>query len=181
MGLHGSAWVCMQCIAPHSDACGTRTRNPRIDGPALFHRAHAPEGTVVPESGWPESNRRPRRPERRALPACATARKSSGGRCRTPASWFRARCAPGYTTPEGCVPGGSNSDPRGKGPPGYRRDARGGSPARSNERRRLSTGHRVDAEGGVRHQRVEVIGGGRTPARVRTERIELSWTRSAGF
>ncbi len=26
------------------------------------------------QSGWPDSNRRPRRPERRALPACATPR-----------------------------------------------------------------------------------------------------------
>ena len=35
-----------------------------------------------------------------------------------PAFWSRARCAASYTTSEWCVPGGSNSDQRGIGPPG---------------------------------------------------------------
>ena len=45
------------------------------------NRARAPGWTFLPESGWPESNRWPRRPERRALPGCATTRcDSSRGR-----------------------------------------------------------------------------------------------------
>jgi hypothetical protein len=63
-----------QCGRTASDAYGTRTRTSRMDGPALFHRAHAPGGTYVFAAGWLDSNRRPRRPERRSLPGCATAR-----------------------------------------------------------------------------------------------------------
>ena len=119
-----------------SDVYGTRTRTSRIDDPALFHRAHAPGGVVAPESGWPESNpagSAPRTP--RASQPAPQPVESSGGRGRSPASWLRARCAAGYTTPEWCVPGGSNSDPRGKSPLGFqlpqRRWEAGDRPARA--------------------------------------------------
>jgi hypothetical protein len=88
---------------------------------------------------------------------------SSRGRGRSPASWFRARCAAGYTTLEWCVPGGSNSDPRGTGPLDYRlrRDAEGENPARSSERRRWAPAAGVGAEGG---QRLRRMGGSRRSA-----------------
>ena len=101
------------------DAYRTRTRDFRIDNPTLVQPSSRARGGLLP-AGWPESNRRPQRPERRALPACATARCCcrSEGRGRSPAFWSRASCAACYTTSEWCVPGGCNSDPRGKDPPG---------------------------------------------------------------
>ena len=109
--------------------------------------------------------------------------ESSGGRGRSPAFWFRARCAAGYTTPEWCVPGGSNSDPRGKSPLGFQlpqgRGEAGDRPARASGGDGASaTG---SGRGGESASTGEVCGGDRSPARVRTERVELSWTRSAGF
>ena len=151
---------------PGSDSSGTHCRATRTGlepvPPGLTIRCSSVEltrqvGPDVPESGWPESNRRPRRPERRALPACATARcDSSGGRGRSPASWFRARCASSYTTPEWCVPGGSNSDPRGKSPLGYqlpqrRRGREPGPLVRATALERRPPGR---GRGGRRHRRV---------------------------
>jgi hypothetical protein len=119
-------------VIQQGDAYGTRTRDFRMDNPTLTRPSSRARGKSPSRSGWPESNRRPRRPERRALPACATARcDSSEGRGRSPASWSRARCAAIYTTSEWCVPGGSNSDLRGKNPPGYQLPQRrrgGGEP-----------------------------------------------------
>ena len=119
--------------ASRGDACGTRTRDLRIDNPLLDQPSsranvslHSPASAI--SSGWPDSNRPPRRPERRALPAAPqpviglwTAEQRSGGRARSPISWFRARCASVCTTPEcgdrprgSYASGDSNSDPRGK-------------------------------------------------------------------
>lgn len=72
---------------------------------------------------------------------CPWAQRSSGGRSRSPISWFRARCAADCATPECAAlmcfhrsvprvlrravwicqyaPGDSNSDPRGKNPFGF--------------------------------------------------------------
>jgi hypothetical protein len=123
-----------RCGRTASDAYETRTRTSRMDGPALFHRAHAP--------GGPMFLRRAGRIRTDGLGAPNAARSqtalqplSSGGRGRSPASWFRARCAAGYTSPEWCVPGGSNSDPRGRSPLGFqlpqRRRGAGDRPARA--------------------------------------------------
>jgi hypothetical protein len=134
-------------------------------------------------SGWPDSNRRPRRPERRALPAapqpvvgvrlCVVARRldarrsagtpSSGGRTRSPISWFRARCAAHCTTPEW---GLRTLDPhaahrRGRASPEIRTPIRG-------VRARSVSRYRRDA--GVRAERVELsmdsVHRGLSPARL---------------
>ena len=166
-----------------SDAYGTRTRTSRIDGPALFHRAHASGGTAsLSRAGRNRTGGLGAPNAARSQPALQPVKAQEGG-VEPPPPGSEPGVLPATPLPKDASP--EDRTPirgvRARPVTGYRRDARGGSPARSNERRRLSTGHRVDAEGGVRHQRVEVIGGGRTPARVRTERIELSWTRSAGF
>ena len=137
--LEASRVAVLSTSALGSDACGTRTRTLRIDGPALVQSSSRARWDARPRIGLVAIEPRPRRPERRALPRCATSRcDCSGGRGRSPASWFGARCAAVCTTPEWSAPGRSNSDPRGKSPPGYQLPQRrtGGSPARSNERRR---------------------------------------------
>jgi hypothetical protein len=148
-GSEGSAAHC----GATSDAYGTRTRTFRIDGPALYHRAHAPGGTYVPESGWPESNRRPRRPERRALPACATARwRAREGGDDPPLPGSEPGVLPVTPLPNGAPPEGRTPirGVRTRSVTSYRRDAKGGgSPARSKERQRLKPRPPGQAEGGT--------------------------------
>jgi hypothetical protein len=127
-------------------------------------------------SGWPDSNRRPRRPERRALPAApqpvvgvcvevptGQQTPSSGGRTRSPISWFRARCAAHCTTPEWGV---RTLDPhaahrRCRASPEIRTPIRG-------VRARSVSRYRRDA--GVRAERVELsmdsVHRGLSPARL---------------
>jgi hypothetical protein len=102
-------------------------------------RAHAPGGTSsrvgrnrTDGLGAPNAARY----QLALQPVCYCGSERRG---RSPGSWSRARCAATYTTSERCVPGGSNSDLRGKGPPGYqlpqgRKGWRGARPARDERR-----------------------------------------------
>ena len=122
-----------------SDDCkATRTGlepvTPDRQSDAHSSRAHAPGG-IIPKSGWPESNRRPRRPERRALPACATARcHARKGGDDPPPPGSEPGVLPVTPLPNGASPEGRTPicGVRARPVTSYRRDARvGGSPARS--------------------------------------------------
>lgn len=58
-----------------------RVERLRVLPPTVFKTAAGANRLASPKSGWPDSNRRPLRPERSALPNCATTR-----RCKVPSS-----------------------------------------------------------------------------------------------
>ncbi len=55
---------------PEGESCQTPSKRLR--------RLTSPQGGVILQSGRPDSNRRPHRPERCALPSCATSRRDPG-------------------------------------------------------------------------------------------------------
>lgn len=165
---------------PGSDSSGTHRGATRTGlepvPPGLTVRCSSVEltrqvGPDVPESGWPESNRRPRRPERRALPACATARCDSwegGDDPQPPGS--EPGVLPATPLPNGASPEGRTPirGVRARLVTSYRRDAEGESPARSCERRR-GTPAAGSGPRGARHRRVGRRSTGLSPGYGRRE------------
>ena len=150
----------------------------RIDNPTLCRRAHAPGGTDVRVglAGIEPTASAPRTPHASSLrysPLCA---RKGGDDPPPPGS--EPGVLPVTPLPNGASPEGRTPirGVRARSVTSYRRDAEGGeSPARLLGA--TVAEHRAPdrAEGGIGTTRDPAVS--RVPARVRAERVELSWTR----